>query len=241
MRVDGEVIGTTGEYPYYVVWKGWVKAAFLEMGDILLSHDGQQRAIQGLSEADSVATVYNLRVADYHTYFVGCQEWGFSVWAHNVDCFSQTVVAATNEVLGGTRYFENRPGLAAEVAYRMGLGTPQGRAEAVRLLQGSSGVGATATQAEAIVANIEQRMIHLPKSAVAGLQSRTTAVLMPDGYYESNGYRYSRVYYERLWNEGREAPGLRTESILAGATSRTPDPQGRPGFYRYEYDGWELI
>jgi hypothetical protein len=22
-------------------------------------------------------------VADYHTYFVGCQEWGFSVWAHN--------------------------------------------------------------------------------------------------------------------------------------------------------------
>jgi hypothetical protein len=28
-------------------------------------------------------TLYNLRVSDYHTYFVGCQEWGFSVWAHN--------------------------------------------------------------------------------------------------------------------------------------------------------------
>jgi hypothetical protein len=24
-------------------------------------------------------------VADFHTYFVGCQEWGFSVWAHNSD------------------------------------------------------------------------------------------------------------------------------------------------------------
>jgi hypothetical protein len=30
------------------------------------------------------ATVYNLRVADFHTYFVGCQDWGFDVWAHNV-------------------------------------------------------------------------------------------------------------------------------------------------------------
>src|SRR5581483_3096131 len=28
-------------------------------------------------------TVYNLRVADYHTYFVGAPEWGFAVWAHN--------------------------------------------------------------------------------------------------------------------------------------------------------------
>jgi hypothetical protein len=27
--------------------------------------------------------VYNLRVADYHTYFVGSEEWRFSVWAHN--------------------------------------------------------------------------------------------------------------------------------------------------------------
>src|SRR6266404_1401581 len=27
--------------------------------------------------------VYNLRVAEFNTYFVGCDEWGFSVWAHN--------------------------------------------------------------------------------------------------------------------------------------------------------------
>ncbi len=28
-------------------------------------------------------TVYNLRVADFHTYFVGEEAWGFSAWAHN--------------------------------------------------------------------------------------------------------------------------------------------------------------
>ncbi|MEJ5277470.1 MAG: hypothetical protein WHU94_16335, partial [Thermogemmata sp.] len=27
--------------------------------------------------------LYNLRVADYHTYFVGDAHWDFSVWAHN--------------------------------------------------------------------------------------------------------------------------------------------------------------
>ncbi|MCZ2340833.1 MAG: HINT domain-containing protein, partial [Bacteroidales bacterium] len=30
-----------------------------------------------------VEVVYNLRVADWHTYFVGGEDWGFSVWAHN--------------------------------------------------------------------------------------------------------------------------------------------------------------
>jgi hypothetical protein len=30
--------------------------------------------------------VYNFRVADHHTYFVGTEDWGFSVWAHNQSC-----------------------------------------------------------------------------------------------------------------------------------------------------------
>jgi hypothetical protein len=36
--------------------------------------------------------VYNVRVADFHTYFVGCDEWGFSVWAHN-SCYVAEEVA----------------------------------------------------------------------------------------------------------------------------------------------------
>jgi hypothetical protein len=30
-------------------------------------------------------TVYNCRVEGWHTYFVGCDERCFSVWAHNAD------------------------------------------------------------------------------------------------------------------------------------------------------------
>ncbi|HYH63428.1 MAG TPA: hypothetical protein VD866_01905, partial [Urbifossiella sp.] len=39
--------------------------------------------------------VYNLRVADHHTYFVGDDHWGFSLWAHNTyEAFKQAIEAA---------------------------------------------------------------------------------------------------------------------------------------------------
>ena len=40
-------------------------------------------AVQDVLDTGQVETVYNFRVADYHTYFVGSTHWGFSVWVHN--------------------------------------------------------------------------------------------------------------------------------------------------------------
>ena len=43
-------------------------------------------------------------VADFHTYFVGCEEWGFAVWAHNksvyrgVETYDLTSMAAGNGI-----------------------------------------------------------------------------------------------------------------------------------------------
>jgi hypothetical protein len=39
-----------------------------------------------VEESGRVTTVYNCRVADFHTYFVGGEDWRFSVWAHNASC-----------------------------------------------------------------------------------------------------------------------------------------------------------
>ena len=44
------------------------------------------KAISRVEDTGEWATVYNMRVADWHTYFVGAAEWGFSVWAHNAEC-----------------------------------------------------------------------------------------------------------------------------------------------------------
>lgn len=93
--VNGRVIRTTAEHPFYVLGKGWRCAKELRAGDWLVSHEGMPVVLEQVGEPDEVTTVYNLRVADYHTYFVGCQEWGFSVWAHNADCFEAFFDTAT--------------------------------------------------------------------------------------------------------------------------------------------------
>jgi len=66
--------------------RGWVFARELVAGDKLSTHEGRWVTVEAVTDSGEVTTVYNVRVADYHTYFVGCQEWGFSVWAHNAAC-----------------------------------------------------------------------------------------------------------------------------------------------------------
>jgi intein/homing endonuclease len=78
------VIRTTHEHPFYVEGRGWLQAAALSPGDLLQSHDGQRLPVESLVEANQNVPVYNLRIAEYHTYFVGSAEWGFSVWTHNM-------------------------------------------------------------------------------------------------------------------------------------------------------------
>ena len=78
---DGETIDTTTNHPFYVEDKGWVAAGDLEIGDTLITADGDEVEVTDL-ELEKLAepiTVYNLEVADFHTYFVG--EYG--VLVHN--------------------------------------------------------------------------------------------------------------------------------------------------------------
>jgi hypothetical protein len=83
LHVGGQVIRTTAEHPFWVQGKGWLPASELQVGDLLNSHDGQWVAVEDLLDTSEYETVYNLRITDYHTYFVGSRDWGFSVWAHN--------------------------------------------------------------------------------------------------------------------------------------------------------------
>jgi hypothetical protein len=83
--VEGRIIRTTAEHPFYLLGQGWRCAKELQTGDWLISHERVPVRLEEVRQTAEVATVYNLRVADYHTYFVGCQEWGFSVWAHNAN------------------------------------------------------------------------------------------------------------------------------------------------------------
>jgi hypothetical protein len=86
LHVRGQVIRTTAEHPFYARGRGWVACHELAVGDWLLAEDGHWVTVEDLLDTGCWETVYNLQVADSHTYFVGCGEWGFAVWAHNADC-----------------------------------------------------------------------------------------------------------------------------------------------------------
>ena len=77
-------IETTPEHPFWVRDKGWTVAGEIETGEELRSHDGQWIPFDSKQLTDSIVTVYNMRVAEDHTYFVGSPLWGFTVWAHNM-------------------------------------------------------------------------------------------------------------------------------------------------------------
>jgi hypothetical protein len=79
----GRVIRTTDEHPFWADGKGWTTAGELKAGDNLLASDKSKLPVENVSETGDTETVYNFRVADWHTYFVGNEDWGFEVWVHN--------------------------------------------------------------------------------------------------------------------------------------------------------------
>jgi RHS repeat-associated protein len=86
LGVGGQTIRTTHEHPFYVEGKGWTQACALSAGDLLRSHNGQHLPVESMADTDDDLTVYNMRIEEYHTYFVGCAEWGFDIWSHNANC-----------------------------------------------------------------------------------------------------------------------------------------------------------
>jgi filamentous hemagglutinin len=52
-------------------------------GDLLRTHDGRHVPVESVRDAGETATVYNVRIEEYHTYFVGSPDWCFSLWVHN--------------------------------------------------------------------------------------------------------------------------------------------------------------
>jgi len=80
---DGELIRTTPEHPFWVRGEGWVPAGALKAGDKLSTLSGEWVALREAFDTEQWEPVYNVRVANTHTYFVGDENWAFALWAHN--------------------------------------------------------------------------------------------------------------------------------------------------------------
>ncbi len=81
--VDGKVIRVTNAHPFFVMGQGWTSASELKPKDRLSTNMHDWAEVEKVVATGTAEPVYNLRVADHRTYFVGSEDWGFAVWAHN--------------------------------------------------------------------------------------------------------------------------------------------------------------
>ena len=84
LTVNGEVITSTLDHPFYVQDAGFVGAGDLYIGDKLLDAQGNTILVEDMkfeTLAESVK-VYNFQVDELHTYHVG----NVGIFVHNADC-----------------------------------------------------------------------------------------------------------------------------------------------------------
>jgi len=113
VHLGGQVIRTTAEHPFFHHAKGWLRAGDLAAGDWVLTEARTWVAVTEIFDTGEWERVYNLRVAEWHTYFVGRDDWGFAVWVHNayIQQIGQRKIGAWRAdrggnvtVLGGLQY-----------------------------------------------------------------------------------------------------------------------------------------
>ena len=77
--IDGELIETTPEHPFFSLDRGFVPASELRPGELVAAVSGRAGAVESITWAGGAAVMYNLTVAVDHTFFVGEGQW----WVHN--------------------------------------------------------------------------------------------------------------------------------------------------------------
>jgi hypothetical protein len=75
LTIAGEQLETTPEHAFYTDERGWVPAQDLQVGMHIWRTDGTMGAVQSVLQVQQPQRMYNLSVAEAHTFFVGDGEW----------------------------------------------------------------------------------------------------------------------------------------------------------------------
>lgn len=96
LAINGEVIETTSEHPFYVEGKGWRAAGELTAGTEVRLEDGSSGTVTEKEDIqlEEPVAVYNFEVEDYHTYYVSEQK----ALVHNMCAMTAKNTAASTTV-----------------------------------------------------------------------------------------------------------------------------------------------
>jgi hypothetical protein len=74
LTINGEQVSTTAEHPFMVQGRGWIDAAFLKVGDLLVTSEGTTVPVEAIETEQragaEVETVYNFHVETHSNYYV---------------------------------------------------------------------------------------------------------------------------------------------------------------------------
>jgi hypothetical protein len=73
--IDGEIVQTTPEHPFYIADGEWINAADLQVGDQIRNLEGEHGTVERVTVITQTETMYNLTVDEAHTFFVGDGAW----------------------------------------------------------------------------------------------------------------------------------------------------------------------
>ena len=105
VKTAGQTIHATGNHPLYVDGKGWIHAEDLLPGDRLRTDGGEWVAVESVNDSGQTEPVFNLQVAECHTYFVAGGPGDVAVLAHNESAAPvQAPVATPSPVSGGDKH-----------------------------------------------------------------------------------------------------------------------------------------
>jgi hypothetical protein len=84
VHIGEDVIRCTYTHPFFVMGKGWTAASELDIGDHLRSYCDDVQIVINKYIKDSFEAVFNIHVADNHSYFVGTAQSNTYILVHNV-------------------------------------------------------------------------------------------------------------------------------------------------------------
>ena len=102
------MIESTFNHPFWVDGQGWTFVKDLKVGDLLVQSDGNTLKIESIELKHEPATVYNMTVDEFHTYFVS----DLGIWVHNSSCMDPAAAAKiiTNADRSSTALSKSDPG-----------------------------------------------------------------------------------------------------------------------------------
>ncbi|MCA9172363.1 MAG: Hint domain-containing protein, partial [Planctomycetales bacterium] len=88
LHLGSQVLHVTEDHRFYLEGSGWTRAGDLRRGQRLSVDLSTWMTIDDIVDTGEVVPVHNFRVAQFHTYFVGSESWGFAIWTHN--CYANS-------------------------------------------------------------------------------------------------------------------------------------------------------